>query len=188
MEATNSFKTNNDRHQLSAINSELNSLENYNDSFNEVPFSSFDATNYKTNRNFYDSNIMDDDSSSLNVSLQMQTSKANLDELENNFSFNQSPNLSRKVDAYNNNISPLMHNQFSSINKSILDTSNASLKPTLMKKHMNLKSALSLPHDSVATNKKQFNDDFYSLNQVMKNENSGKLEILFVLFFFYNQF
>ena len=111
MEATNSFKTNNDRHQLSAINSELNSLENYNDSFNEVPFSSFDATNYKTNRNFYDSNIMDDDSSSLNVSLQMQTSKANLDELENNFSFNQSPNLSRKVDAYNNNISPLMHNQ-----------------------------------------------------------------------------
>jgi hypothetical protein len=119
---------------------------------------------------------MDDDSSSLNLSLQMQTSKANLDELENNFSFNQSPNLARKVDAYNN-ISPLMQNQFSNINKSILDTSNTSLKPVLMKKHINLKSALSLPHNSVTTNKKQFNDDFYSLNQGIRNEKSGKLAI-----------
>jgi len=166
--------------QLSVINSELSSLENYDNSFNQIPFSSFDSNKYKNNH-FYNTNIMDDDSSSLNLSIHMQTTKASSEEIENNFSFNKSPNLNRKANAYinntNDNITALMNNQFNAINNSILDTSNnINSKSILMRKNMALKPTISLPHSSVIPNKKQFNDDFYSLNQNINNEKSGNLK------------
>jgi hypothetical protein len=111
----------------------------------------------------------------------MQTTKASSEEIENNFSFNKSPNLNRKANAYinntNDNITALMNNQFNAINNSILDTSNnINSKSILMRKNMALKPTISLPHSSVIPNKKQFNDDFYSLNQNINNEKSGNLK------------